>query len=115
MDEEDAATVDQYQTLVRYNNPVLVVKHPDKKGTPTDIVILNALILNYVYQLIMIIKGTKTASNSWRLAGYQARNRGNIEFDITTAMLGRGWSVVATNGKRALNLCSQKLFFTKLL
>ncbi|XP_017468600.1 PREDICTED: putative inner dynein arm light chain, axonemal [Rhagoletis zephyria] len=37
MEEVDVATVDQYQTLVRYNNPVLVVKHPDKKGVPTEI------------------------------------------------------------------------------
>ncbi|XP_050316927.1 putative inner dynein arm light chain, axonemal [Bactrocera neohumeralis] len=37
MEEVDVTTVDQYQTLVRYNNPVLVVKHPDKKGVPTEI------------------------------------------------------------------------------
>lgn len=41
MEEVDVTSVDQYQTLVRYNNPVLVVKHPDKKGVPTDIVSLD--------------------------------------------------------------------------
>ncbi|KAH8314298.1 hypothetical protein KR067_013516 [Drosophila pandora] len=34
MDELDITSVGQFQTLVRYNNPVLVVKHPDKKGAP---------------------------------------------------------------------------------
>jgi len=32
MEELDITSVGQFQTLVRYNNPVLVVKHPDKKG-----------------------------------------------------------------------------------
>lgn len=34
----ETATVGQFQTLVRYNNPVLVVKHPDKKSIPTELV-----------------------------------------------------------------------------
>ncbi|KAH8359054.1 hypothetical protein KR093_004110 [Drosophila rubida] len=34
MDDVEIASVGQFQTLVRYNNPVLVVKHPDKKGAP---------------------------------------------------------------------------------
>ncbi|KAI9577589.1 putative inner dynein arm light chain, axonemal [Glossina fuscipes] len=35
--ENAEATVGQFQTLVRYNNPVLVVKHPDKKTAPTEL------------------------------------------------------------------------------
>ncbi|KAH8291913.1 hypothetical protein KR054_002123 [Drosophila jambulina] len=34
MEELQITSVGQFQTLVRYNNPVLVVKHPDKKGAP---------------------------------------------------------------------------------
>ncbi|BFF89074.1 putative inner dynein arm light chain axonemal [Drosophila madeirensis] len=34
MDELEITSVGQFQTLVRYNNPVLVVKHPEKKGAP---------------------------------------------------------------------------------
>ncbi|XP_030571828.1 putative inner dynein arm light chain, axonemal [Drosophila novamexicana] len=34
MDDMEIASVGHFQTLVRYNNPVLVVKHPDKKGAP---------------------------------------------------------------------------------
>lgn len=34
MDDVEMAGVGQFQTLVRYNNPMLVVKHPDKKGAP---------------------------------------------------------------------------------
>lgn len=38
MDEEEIS-VDGFQTLVRYNNPVLMVKHPEKKGsTATELV-----------------------------------------------------------------------------
>ncbi|XP_017142401.1 putative inner dynein arm light chain, axonemal [Drosophila miranda] len=38
MDELEITSVGQFQTLVRYNNPVLVVKHPEKKGAPlTDL------------------------------------------------------------------------------
>ncbi|XP_067637012.1 putative inner dynein arm light chain, axonemal [Eurosta solidaginis] len=36
MEEIDGTTVDQYQTLVRYDNPILVVKHPEKKTVPTE-------------------------------------------------------------------------------
>lgn len=36
--EGEAATVGQYQTLVRYNNPVLVVKHADKKIVSSELV-----------------------------------------------------------------------------
>uniref|UniRef100_A0A1A9V719 Inner dynein arm light chain, axonemal n=1 Tax=Glossina austeni TaxID=7395 RepID=A0A1A9V719_GLOAU len=35
--ENAEATVNQFQTLVRYNNPVLVVKHPEKKTAPTEL------------------------------------------------------------------------------
>lgn len=36
--EGETATVGQYQTLVRYNNPVLVVKHAEKKSIPAELV-----------------------------------------------------------------------------
>ncbi|KAM7363853.1 putative inner dynein arm light chain, axonemal Dnali1 [Cochliomyia hominivorax] len=35
--EVETATVGQYQTLVRYNNPVLVVKHAEKKTIPAEL------------------------------------------------------------------------------
>ncbi|KAI8129033.1 putative inner dynein arm light chain, axonemal [Lucilia cuprina] len=35
--EAEAATVGQFQTLVRYNNPVLVVKHTEKKTIPAEL------------------------------------------------------------------------------
>lgn len=34
----EANTIGQYPTLVRYNNPVLVVKHPEKKTVPHELV-----------------------------------------------------------------------------
>lgn len=36
--EVETATVGQFQTLVRYNNPVLVVKHAEKKSIPAELV-----------------------------------------------------------------------------
>ncbi|XP_023293079.2 putative inner dynein arm light chain, axonemal [Lucilia cuprina] len=35
--DAEAATVGQFQTLVRYNNPVLVVKHTEKKTIPAEL------------------------------------------------------------------------------
>ncbi|XP_013101756.1 putative inner dynein arm light chain, axonemal [Stomoxys calcitrans] len=35
--EGDQTSVGQFQTLVRYNNPVLVVKHVEKKAGPADL------------------------------------------------------------------------------
>lgn len=73
----DANTIGQYPTLVRYNNPVLVVKHPEKKTTPTELVssgggddwISHLKKSSTKYKDIQsMYLGIKTSTNCWSIA-----------------------------------------------